>query len=131
VTLAARAEAAIVQHARAAAPEECCGLLLGRRLDIVEAVAARNTSPQPLIRYTVEPRDYFAAIRLARSRNLEIIGAYHSHPRHSARPSATDAAEAIEDFIFVIVSLAAEPPDLRAWHWLDGNFAALPIVRVS
>jgi proteasome lid subunit RPN8/RPN11 len=30
----------------------------------------------------------------ARTRGLEVVGFYHSHPDHPARPSATDLAEA-------------------------------------
>jgi proteasome lid subunit RPN8/RPN11 len=58
-----------------------------------------------------------------------VIGAYHSHPRSAAAPSATDAAQGFGDFVFVIVGLAAEPPELTAWVWAGGNFAAVPLVR--
>ena len=129
MTIVADVEAAIVAHARATAPEECCGLLLGDAGGIRDAAPARNIADDPVRRYLIDPVDHLAAIRAGRSRALEVIGAYHSHPRSAALPSATDAAEAFGGFVFVIVGLAAEPPELRAWRWDNGNFTAVPLVR--
>ena len=129
MTILPAVEAAVVAHARAAAPEECCGLLLGDADTIHAAVQSRNIDDQPVRRYLIDPAVHLAAIRDARSRSLEVIGAYHSHPRSPAVPSATDADAAFGDFLFLIVGLAADPPDLRAWRWDNGNFAAVPLVR--
>ena len=122
-------EAALVAHARRAAPDECCGLLIGTPAEVVEAVAVRNLADDPTTRYSIDPRDHLQALRSARQRGLQVIGAYHSHPRSAARPSPRDAAEAFSDFVFVSVGLASEPPELRAWTWTDGNFAPVPLVR--
>jgi proteasome lid subunit RPN8/RPN11 len=106
--------AAIVAHAREAAPNECCGLLLGRGEDVLEAVRARNAADEPRRRYLIDPKDHIATMRDARSRGLEVVGFYHSHPRSAAAPSETDLAEATyPDHLYAIVSLAAEPPDVR------------------
>ena len=51
-------------------------------------------------------------------------------PASAAQPSPTDAAEAFGDFLFVIVGLGAGPPEVTAWIWADGNFTAVPLVRV-
>ena len=127
--LLAPVEAAIVAHARSAAPDECCGLLLGTADTISEARPARNIAADVRRRYLIDPVDHLAAIREARQRSLEVVGAYHSHPRSGAMPSATDAAEAFGAFLFVIVGLQAEPPEIRAWTWEEGNFTAVPLVR--
>ncbi len=104
----------IVAHAREAAPDECCGLLLGRGGDVLEAVPARNVADDPRRRYLIDPQDHIAARRDARTRGLEVVGFYHSHPRSAAAPSETDLAEATyPDHLYAIVSLAAEPPDVR------------------
>jgi len=129
--LLAAAEAAMVAHARSAAPAECCGLLVGDSRAIREALPARNIADDTSRRYVIDPQDHFAAIRHARQRSLEVVGAYHSHPRSPAVPSPTDAADAFSDFVFVIVGLATDQPDLRAWTWANGNFTALPLVRVQ
>jgi proteasome lid subunit RPN8/RPN11 len=103
---------AIVAHARRDAPNECCGLLVGRPGEILEAVPASNGASAPLRRYEIAPVDYFAQIKrcrrisAAQSESFAVLGAYHSHPRGGPEPSDTDAAEAFRDFVFVIVGLA-------------------------
>jgi proteasome lid subunit RPN8/RPN11 len=128
--MARRVETAIVAHARAEAPRECCGLLIGAADEIVDTVAASNIASNPTTRYLIDPQDHLRAIREARGRGLQVIGAYHSHPRSAATPSPTDAAEGFGHFVFVIAGLATEPPELTAWGWTDGNFAAMPLVRL-
>src|SRR5262245_19654424 len=84
----------ILAHARDEAPQECCGLLLGSPARVVRSVRARNSASDPVRRFLVDPADHFAAIRIARSTHLEVVGAYHSHPSGPPVPSATDLAEA-------------------------------------
>lgn len=127
----AAAAAAVVQHARDEAPHECCGLLLGTGLAILDAMPARNLATDPVRRYLIDPADHLRAIREARARGWSVIGAYHSHPASPAMPSPTDAAEAFSDFIFLIVGLATSPPELTAWTWHGGNFTPVPLVRDS
>ena len=129
--LPAHVEAAIIAHARRDHPAECCGLLIGNEHVIREAVPTPNASDSPERRYLVDPQAYFDTIRRARDQSLQVIGVYHSHPHSTAAPSATDEAEGFTHFIFLIVGLATDPPELTAWTWADGNFDALPLVRVT
>jgi len=129
VTLPNSVEAAIIAHARRDRPSECCGLLLGVSDGIVEAVPLANAAENPERRYFIEPAAYLKVLRAARQRSLDVIGVYHSHPRSTATPSPTDAAEGFSHFIFLIVGLAMETPELTAWTWADGNFTPIPIVR--
>ncbi len=96
----------IFAHARAEAPRECCGLLVGAAATVVRSVRARNLG-EGNARYLVDPEDHFKAIRAARADALEIIGAYHSHPCSPPVPSPTDIAEAHggPEFLYLIVSL--------------------------
>ena len=130
MTLPDGVAAAIIEHAREAAPQECCGLLIGTAAGVTTAVRARNTADEPTRRYRIDPRDHFAAVRLARNRGQDIVGAYHSHPRSGAVPSVTDASEAFSHFCYLIIGLGPESPELRAWTWVDGNFTVMPLVRV-
>jgi len=66
----------IIEHAREAAPAECCGLLLGRGDEIVEAVRTRNIAAQPT-RFLIDPKDHINGRREARRRGLEVVGFYH------------------------------------------------------
>jgi desampylase len=123
----------IERHARADFPDECCGLLVGTHDRLERTVRARNEHRSPT-RYLVRPADHFAAIRLARQLNLEVVGAYHSHPGAPAVPSAADRAEAHgAGFLYLIAAL--EGPDAGAscavWRLDGGNFVEVPFVRVA
>ena len=122
---------AVCRHAARTAPQECCGLLIGVDGEVRAHHEATNTAERPEARFTVDPRDHFAAIRRAREEGLDVVGAYHSHPASPAVPSETDRAEAFADFLFVIVSLAAPEPDIRAWQLVAGNFVAVRLVRTD
>jgi proteasome lid subunit RPN8/RPN11 len=120
----------VVAHARADAPDECCGLLLGVGDVVDEVLRARNIQRSPT-RFQIDPEDHFAAIRRARSSGRLVLGAYHSHPRGPRSPSPTDAAEVSDPaLVHVIVSLDAEPPSVLAFAWHDGNFVPLTLVPV-
>jgi proteasome lid subunit RPN8/RPN11 len=58
----------MLQHARDARPEECCGLLLGRDDEVWQSVRARNVALDPIRRFLVDPADHFAALRRGRRR---------------------------------------------------------------
>lgn len=96
----------VIAHARAEAPAECCGMLIGRGAAIDEAVRANNIAAGPA-RFCIDPKDHIDARRDARARGLEVLGFYHSHPHSPAWPSETDVAEAAyPDAVHLIVSLA-------------------------
>ena len=90
---------AIRHHGEETYPLECCGVLLGRsedRINAVEdAVRAGNTRTDSAHnRYHIAPRELVKIQRMGRERNLDIVGFYHSHPDHPAQWSTTDFAEA-------------------------------------
>ncbi len=90
---------AIRLHGEETYPHECCGVLLGRSEDGVNAVAdairAGNTRTDSAHnRYHIAPQELVKIQRLGRERGLDIVGFYHSHPDHPAQWSATDFAEA-------------------------------------
>ena len=54
--------------------------------------------------------------RPSQALGLELLGFYHSHPDHPARPSQYDLDHAWPSFSYVIVSvMAGEPADMRSW----------------
>ena len=110
--LDASVRAQIVDAAERAAPDECCGLLIGDAQAIVQAWPARNRAAEPRRRYDLDPADHFAAIREARRQGLDVVGCYHSHPQSTALPSPTDVAEGLPDFLYVIAGRASGE---RSW----------------
>ena len=124
---------AILAHARAELPNECCGLLIGSALALEDWRPARNLDASPTS-YLIDPADHFAAIRAARARGRRVVGAYHSHPASPPVPSARDLAEAsFPQFMYLIVSLGeADPRDrVRAYRLTDGRATPLTIVLDS
>jgi proteasome lid subunit RPN8/RPN11 len=121
---------AIVAHAQETAPDECCGLLVGAGDRIDQAIRARNLERGPA-RYRIDPRDHIALMKRLRGSDRDVIGAYHSHPRSSAAPSASDVAEAFyPDFVYLILSLmTANQPECRAWRLRDGAAEEIALLR--
>lgn len=113
----------IRQHGADAYPEEGCGFLLGTVTDdgenrVVTAQRATNRrSERRTRRYQLTAEDYRKADEAAREQGLDVVGIYHSHPDHPARPSETDLEEAtFPGFTYVIVSVhEGVPQDLTAW----------------
>ena len=121
----------IVAHARDARPAECCWLLLGSRATIAEAVRTRNASDDPN-RFFIDPQAHIDARREARGRDLDVLGFYHSHPHSLPEPSITDLTEAsYPDHLYLIVSPATDPTEIRLFRLVAGNFLDVPfhIVR--
>jgi proteasome lid subunit RPN8/RPN11 len=120
-----------VAHARAEGSRECCGLLVGTGTSVTEAVPARNLADLPT-RFLIDPQDHINAIRDARVRGLEVLGFYHSHPHSPPVPSETDRAEAsYPDHLYLIASLASEPPEIRLFRFSGGDFLEVAFVTDS
>lgn len=131
LTLRSQVVDRIVAHARAAAPDECCGMLIGGAHGVESSASARNIADPPRTRFLIDPKDHLDALRAARRRGLDVIGFYHSHPHSAAVPSATDIAEAdYPDSLHLIVGLGSEPPDVRVYRLASGAFQAVPVVVV-
>ena len=108
--------------ARASAPEECCGLLLGPEA-VEEARPAANMAPDPRRHFEIDPQALIDAHRAARAGGPPVIGYYHSHPAGPAAPSATDRAMASGDGrVWAIVGEGG----VTFWRDDRDGFAPLP-----
>jgi len=125
--IAVRVLDGLIAHARGEAPLECCGLLGGSGDRIDEYAPTRNVRASQ-VAYEIDPGEHIAIMKSFRARDRSVLGAYHSHPRTAALPSATDVAEAHyeTDFVYVIVSLEREPPDIRAYRLEHGALIEVP-----
>jgi proteasome lid subunit RPN8/RPN11 len=117
--------AAIRAHGRDAFPHECCGALLGKDGVVHDAFALPNTTEEgPRRRFLVRPDDYRAAEKRARETGLDLLGFYHSHPDHPARPSQYDLDHAWPSFSYVIVSvMSGADAALTSWQLKDDRSA--------
>ncbi|HEY8351717.1 MAG TPA: M67 family metallopeptidase, partial [Sphingomonadales bacterium] len=81
-----RLRAEIIAHARETFPEECCGLLVGRRaadgaLVAENTVRAANVAAERRQdRFELDPAVHLRVQRELRGSGLGVIGHYHSHP---------------------------------------------------
>ena len=105
-------------------PHECCGALLGRDgaarevLALFPLVNRREDSPRN--RFSVTAEDVLLADKSARAQGLDVIGWYHSHPDHPARPSQYDRDHAWPWYSYIIVSVhAGTPMDMTSWRLQD------------
>jgi len=120
----------IRRHGAETFPCECCGALLGRDgtggevessreiLGLFPLVNRRDDSPRN--RFAVTAEDVREAEKAAGERGLEVVGWYHSHPDHPARPSAFDREHAWPWYSYVIVSVMnGAPAEMTSWRLND------------
>jgi proteasome lid subunit RPN8/RPN11 len=113
-------------HGAETYPYECCGALLGREIDenlreilgLYPLVNRRDDSPRN--RFSVTSEDVREAEKAAREKGLDVLGWYHSHPDHPAKPSQYDQDHAWPWYSYVIVSVANGMPEyMTSWRLAD------------
>jgi proteasome lid subunit RPN8/RPN11 len=119
--LTADVDRAIRAHGEETFPHECCGALVGRDGRVDAAVPLPNTTEEgPRRRFLVRASDYREAERRATGLGGELLGFYHSHPDHPARPSQYDLDHAWPTFAYIIVSVVAgAAADMTVWYLKD------------
>jgi proteasome lid subunit RPN8/RPN11 len=134
----------IQNQAQSTYPEECCGLLVGNRSreskTVVQVHPTENvwnaqamdefTQIDPGVKsrtskrgnYAIAPEDILKVQRLARDRQMGIIGVYHSHPDSPAVPSEFDRAIAWQEYSYIIISVTqGKAGDIRSWCLNDAH----------
>jgi proteasome lid subunit RPN8/RPN11 len=107
LTITSGVDAAIRIHGQETYPHECCGALVGRDGVVTDIVGLPNTTDEgPRRRFMVRPSDYQLAERRATELGGDLLGFYHSHPDHPARPSQYDLDHAWPTFAYIIVAVA-------------------------
>jgi len=111
---------AIRAHGEETYPHECCGALVGSEGRVQHAVALPNTTEEgPRRRFLVRPSDYQMAERKATELGGDLLGFYHSHPDHPARPSQYDLDHAWPNFAYIIVAVASGKAQQMTVWWLQ------------
>ncbi|MGH9396730.1 MAG: M67 family metallopeptidase [Terriglobia bacterium] len=127
----------IRRHAARDYPNECCGAMLGSAdgdtKEVRQVEPLRNLRKEPdradeLLplsaperesernRFLIDPNDVRLVEQEARARGLDIVGFYHSHPDHPARPSNYDRDHAFPWYSYVIIAVeTGRPGRLTSW----------------
>lgn len=112
---------ALIRYAREGFPDEVCGLLATLDGSVVHVYPVRNADESP-VHYRMEPQEQLHAMLEIDDQGWELGAIYHSHTRTRAYPSATDVGLAFyPDTLQVIISLAGNDPEIRAFSIRDGN----------
>jgi proteasome lid subunit RPN8/RPN11 len=124
----------ISRHAAASYPEECCGFLIGHVGRIGDSGDSGGSGDETTVvarvlsvgnertdsrhnRFLIHPETVLAAHKEARALGLDVMGYYHSHPDHPARPSEFDREHAWPGLSYVIVSVEqGKVAETRSWR---------------
>jgi proteasome lid subunit RPN8/RPN11 len=110
----------------AAFPNECCGMLIGHDITgetashrlVKRLVPGKNVfeADEQYHRFSIDPRQQLQVEKEAAAEGLALLGFYHSHPDHPARPSEYDREHGWPYYSYVIVSImSGKPADMTSW----------------
>jgi len=122
----------MVDHARAAAPVEACGILAGvegRVSCLYEMTNIDDSSDH----FMMNPAEQFSVVKLIRAAGLRMVAVYHSHPATSALPSDEDIRLALQPGVaWVILSLERpNEPYARGFEIESGQVTEIPLTIVK
>jgi proteasome lid subunit RPN8/RPN11 len=121
IHLSEELESEIRAHAARDYPYECCGALMGRLVDgrkIVEEVRPIDNTHADghERRFEISAEVMFKLDREERAGGRKVLGFYHSHPDHPARPSQYDRDHAANWYSYIIVSsMTGDTGRLTSW----------------
>ncbi|MDR2499964.1 MAG: M67 family metallopeptidase, partial [Treponema sp.] len=124
IRLPAQWQKAIRAEGERAYPNECCGVLLGaiqndddRLVKNIIPITNTREAEEQYHRFKIEPEDIMRAEKTALAQNREVLGFYHSHPDHPARPSEYDRNNALPFYSYIIVSVEQKKAtELTSWR---------------
>jgi len=123
----------MVQHCIEGRPNEACGMIGAKAGETVKVFRMANADRSP-VRYSLEPSEQLSVYNALDEQGWDLGGVFHSHTHTEAYPSPTDVRLASEEVPYVIVSLATEPAEIRAfriikteWGSEDGEIIEIPV----
>ena len=121
ITIPRRLADEMVEHCELGRPNEACGILGSSGDEVVKVFRMTNAAGSP-VRYSLEPKEQLAVYNALDDAGWELGGVFHSHTHTEAYPSPTDVRLASEDVPYLIVSLAQDPPSIRAFRIIKENW---------
>lgn len=119
----------MVQHARAEAPNECCGIVSASGEQAVKVYPATNARASEFS-FVIDAQEQIRIDREIDDAGLDYGAIYHSHTRSEPRPSLTDIkyAKLWGDVLWIIVGLAGPEPEVMTWQIRDGKVREAELV---
>ena len=123
---------AMIAHAREDLPNEACGLIHAKDSTPVSAHRVTNVAASPY-RFEMHGVEQMRLEQQREDNGETLFAIYHSHVASEAYPSPTDVRMAFfppgevelepayPDAYYVLVSLAEDPPPVRAYHIRRGG----------
>lgn len=119
-------------HAVLAYPNECCGILSGKREDdglvrVKDALTVGNRISDEMRgkHFAIDPMEIYKHEKDLENSGLEIIGFFHSHPNAPAVLSREDEEGMIPHLLYVLLSVAddthAVKGSVRITAWCKEN----------
>lgn len=142
IRLSEELAATIRNHGSNSFPLECVGALIGSLdpefREVQEARLLPNSfdpswestiqvgndgaGPGQERRYMIAPYTMFELLREERRTGRKILGFYHSHPNHPAKPSIFDRDWSTAWYTYIIVSVQnGTPKEITAWQLDEEN----------
>jgi proteasome lid subunit RPN8/RPN11 len=104
-------------------PNECCGVLLGeagengKTLSRIEPIVNSREESEQYHRFLITPEELMKIELKARGLKLDVLGFYHSHPDHPARPSDYDKEHALPFYSYIITEVnKGVSQDFSSWE---------------
>lgn len=111
----------ISAQAKEEAPYEACGIIAGKGGRAVKLYRTANAERSETT-YRLVPEEQYRIFIEMEEKGWELWGIYHSHPAFPPYPSARDIEQAyFPDSLYIIVSLAQEEPEIRAFRIVEGE----------
>lgn len=121
VTLPQEFAQEMIAQAKEEAPYEACGIIAGKEGKAVKLYRTANAEHSTTT-YRLEPEEQYKIFVEIEEKGWELWAIYHSHPAFLAYPSARDIEQAyFPDSLYIIVSLAQEEPEIRAFRITEGE----------
>jgi proteasome lid subunit RPN8/RPN11 len=116
----------ILRHGESDYPYECCGLLFGhfegerKIIEEIFPISNAREEESKRNRFLITPDEFSRGEQRAGGNGLDVVGFYHSHPDHPARPSQFDLEHAWPVYSYIIVSIMqGKAALLLSWELLD------------
>jgi [CysO sulfur-carrier protein]-S-L-cysteine hydrolase len=119
----------MIEHARAEAPNECCGMVASRDEQVVKVYPATNAEASPF-RFVIDAREQLEIHNEIEADELDLGAIYHSHTRTEPKPSQTDInfSKAWPGVLWIIVGLADGEVQVRTWRIDDGKVSEAELI---